>query len=236
MANRNESIPMLEAFLQQVDSPSTGVISERLDWPLAIVVFCLIAMTDGPEWTFFAGAFLAWLTLFSIRSVRKNQLGRQRPEVRLAYDRWLRVKRLKQLHSESRLKAAVPTPVIQALEQAARTWHDARQGLHGVSVSNPGFAAEVQTVLDASMSAAVAVCEPVVLRDEQGKKVLQGWEADEDLMSRICFRIQREDERMQQWSVGANGFSGSTPDALRQRLEMAQREREIAEAELDSLL
>jgi uncharacterized membrane protein len=126
--------------------------------------------------------------------------------------------------------------VLITLEKTARIWHEARENLHTLAVTDPLTAAEIQALLDASMSSAVATAEPVMKRDDQGSKALARMEEDIDLMEQVCGRIRRHDEQMRQWAESTEQNAFDTQSSLRQRIEQAREERAIAEAELDGLI
>jgi len=234
MTTDTAPIPMFEAYLRHAESPVTGVPSKKFDWILAILAFSIFSFRDGPDWTFFVGILAGAGVLFGLRAFRMARLAKLKPSVRIAYERWTKVQRMKKLLHERRLKKKVPEPVLMALEQAARTWHDAREGLSAIAAADPDLDAEVIQSLDLAMLAAAAAADPVVLRDDQYKKDLKLLEEDADLMTRVCLRIQQEEARMQQWARGSDGPGNL--GSVRERLEMARREREIAEAELDTLI
>jgi hypothetical protein len=227
---------MLEAFLRQAEPPNIGVPTDRYDWPATLIVFSLFAFTDGPDWTFFAGIAAGAVVLYSLRAFRASKLRLVKPIQRIEYDRWLKVKRLKKLLKDWGLSKRTPAPVLLALEQAARTWQEARDSLTRLIDSDPDFAAEIIQTVDAKMVTAVAAAEPVVLHDEQVRRDLSKIESDEDLMTRVCLGIQQQEAFMAQWAktFDANHLAGAGP--LRDRLEAARRERAQAEAELDTLI
>jgi hypothetical protein len=236
MINETAPVPMFEAFLRQAEPPAVGVLSERLDWPLALIAFFAFMFTDGPEWTFFAGVLAAMAIIYGMRSYRRLRLSRIKPSQRMEYERWTKIRRLKKLLRDKRLKKKVPEPVLMTLERAARTWHDTRESVASFTAIDPEIVAELQQGVDAAMSAAAAAADPVVLRDDQYRKDLRQMEQDSDLMARVCLRIQQEEAQMRHWAAGAEKLGLSSSGSLRERLEIAQRERALAEAELDTLI
>ena len=223
---------MLEAFLRQAEAPVSSVFTEQYDWVIYLAVFFGGLHYAGIWVALIASAVLSGL----ITSIRKMAIARQPASYRLAIERWIRIERLQKLSKDGSLKSHVPEPVMIALEEAARTWHESREVIHNLAVTDPELAAEVQSMIDASMTTAVAVAEPVVRQEDQSKKVVSRMAADEDLMRRICSRIKSEEGRMAQCQQEFVSETASGPVSIRDRMQLARQERAAAEAELDALI
>jgi hypothetical protein len=236
MSSDKPSIPMLEAFLRQAEAPSGRVVPDKWEWPAAILALFLISTTNGSDFMSIVGILVAWAIIAGTRAFRKQQIAQLSPGQRMAFERWGKVRRMKKLLKDRRLYKKVPESVLMTLEAAARAWHDARETMSAVAVTDPEFATEVLGTIDASMSAAAAAADPVVLRDDQYRRDLDRFAEDSDLMARICMRIQQEEVRMNQFAAGSPSLQPETPSSLRERLEKARIERAAAEAELDALL
>ncbi len=234
MAKDAIATPMLDEFLRQAEAPGAGPIPEWIDWPLAVAIF--VGMSWLGHRFVNVGFLLAVVVFIAIRQVRKVHRQRLSRADRAACERWEKVERLQHLQHDNRLRKRTPEPVLLALERAARAWHDAHIGIAALAQTDSVFAGELDAALTASMVAAAAAADPVVLRDEQSKKVLQRIEGDEDLITRISHLIAVEEARMRQWALGIGTADAESPDTIRARLAAARREREVAEAELDALL
>ncbi len=222
---------MLEAFLQQVETPVGSLSPVWLDWPLAAITFILVYMAlTRFNLGIIVGSISSYLVLQYRWSTRKRQLKLQPAEFQADYDRWERVKRLRYLYKNQMLHNHVPAPVLSALERAARAWHDGREELRSSAASDPELALLLQKEVDAMMMVAASAAQPVVLSDEHGRKHLRQMEQDADLMSRICRRIEQEEISLGRL-VDASQMGGSQL-SLRDRLTVAQKERAAAEARL----
>jgi hypothetical protein len=166
------------------------------------------------------------------RWMRVQQISQQPLPVQAAWERWDRVRRLVRLHKNQELHKHVPAPVLSALELTARAWHEARDDLRSMAIHDATFAMEIQDEVDAVMMSAVAMAAPVVTRDDQGTRHRRQIEADTKLMSQVCQRIGRETARLERWGADAAALGGVPESNLRQRLELSQKERAVAEAEL----
>ena len=236
MAEDTFAFPMFQAYLRQLDPPDFGILVNWIDWPAGILVLTIcsaIPFKDWPEWL---GLILGGGTIYGLRKYRKDQVAQLTPAQRLANERWTRVKRIRKLLKDGLLRHAVPQPVMESLERAARSWHDARESLQSMAVSDPEFVEEAQSVLDTLMATATAIAEPVVRRSDQTRKDVRRMEGDLDLMDRVCRKIDAEEQQMKRWIVSPLSTDTMTPEALRTRLSQAQKERADALAELDALI
>jgi len=245
MGKEKVAVPMLEEFLRQMRPPSKGqVYQPKLDWWFTILTGVAVLLVLAPifgldkkdsigaeVFAFFAG----WGMFYYRRTQRAIQIQRLEPGLRAEWERWERARRLPHLAQDG-LHKYVPGPVLQSLEKAARSWHHAREELTSIAVAEPQFALEIQTEIDALMMAAVATVGPVTRKDDQGRRAVRLMEEDQDLMNRICQRIDREAERLSRWADDTQVVGSSTQASLRERLARARSERATAEAELNETL
>ena len=236
MAQDKVPLPMLEAFLSEAKPPSGKVLPEWLDWPLAIVAFIGIASIKDGGITAFLSFAVAGSIIYGFKAIRHKQLESQSAAFQVSYERWKRVTRLQKVLHDKLIYKKVPAEVLASLERAARTWHDVRESLSSVAITDPEFALEGRNMVDASMMNAASSAIPVVLRDDQHRKDLERLEADTELMARVCQRIDQEEARMRLLVVDSFATGRQSHDALITQLERARAERAQAEAELNELL
>ena len=236
MAEDTFAFPMLQAYLRQLDPPDFGILVNWIDWPAGILVLTICSAMPFKDWPEWLGLILGGGTIYGLRKFRKGQVAQLTAAQRLENERWTRVNRIRKLLKDGLLRHAVPQPVMESLERAARTWHDARESLQSLAVSDPDFVDEAQTVLDTMMATATAIAEPVVRRSDQTRKDVRRMEGDLDLMDRVCRKIDAEEKQMQRWLMSPLATDSMTPEALRTRLSIARKERADALAELDSLI
>lgn len=225
--------PMLDSFLRQVNPPVGQVSPPWMDIPLAIGAFVAVGALPFHGGEVLPAGLAAWGMLRWRRSVRDQQIAQQPAHVRTAWERWQRVSRLVALEKKGELRRNVPAQVLEALEQAARSWHETTEELRSIGVTDATFATEIQGEVDAIMLTAAAAAEPVVRQDKQGRRYLRQIEADSALMGQVCLRINREGQRLRRWAEDASAAGKAPASTLRDRLAMSQRERAAAEAELD---
>lgn len=224
--------PMLEQFLRQAKPPGGRVWPTWVDIPLAILAGAMIMSLPLRGFAIFPAAIAVWGVLRICKSHRDRQIAKQTPQTRTAWERWQRIRRVVSIEKNNQLHSHVPTPVLQSLEKAARSWHAVTEDLRSHAISDPVFAGEAQAEVDAIMMTAVAAAVPVVRRDEHGRSRVKQMESDTALMDQICQQIAKESARLDECTGGALLREGSD-QKLFERLAKSRRERAAAEAELN---
>ena len=230
MASNRSPTPMLDSFLQQVSSPDNTILPDWLEWVVGGVTFCVLVKHG------FLGMICAGLAYQACHTLRERQIARRSALFRLEYERWQKVQRIQKIQHDKQLHRKVPELVLVALERAARARHDARESLNILAASEPAVALEMLKLIESAMFSACSVADPVILNDEQGKRVLRALEEDQNLMAQIVIRIDQEAARMHKIAPTLNWEGHQTHADLHERLSRAQEERSIAEAELNEML
>ena len=213
-----------------------GVWPTCQDWPLAILAFLVCVAIPIEFFDWIVGAIAAFFVLQYRRQTRRRQVAALSPQMQAEWDRWTRIARLIYLSKNGMLHSHVPAPVLSSLEMTARSWHDVREEMRTVALSDPSQALAIQSEVDATTAAAVAAASPVVLTDEQGRRRLNQMEEDTHLMSSIQRRIEAQRLRLEHWTQDMEDAGGQGEGTLRERLQRAQAERAAAEAELDEAI
>jgi len=230
MASNRIPTPMLDSFLQQVSSPDSTILPEWVEWAAAGITFFLL-IKHG-----IVGLICAGIAYKGCQFIRDRQVARRSAQVRLEYERWQKVQRIQKIQHDNELHKKVPEVVLVALERAARTRHDARESLNALSASEPAVALEMLKLIDSAMFSACSAADPVILNDEQGKRVLKSLEEDENLMAQIVIRIDQEAARMRNIAPTLSWEGHQSHADLHERLSQAREERSKAEAELNEML
>ncbi len=236
MAKDKVALPMLEAFLSEAKPPSGNVLPEWIDWPLAIFALVCIASLKKGSVTDLLSLGAAGAIIYGFRMIRQKQLEAQPAAFQVSYERWKRVSLLQKVAHDKKLHKKVPGEVLASLERAARTWHEVRESLSSVAITDPDFALQGRDMVDAAMMSAASAARPVVLKEDQYRKDLERLEADIVLLSSVCQRIDQEEARMRLLLVNPIVSGPQSHDALFSQLERARAERAQAEAELNELL
>ncbi|MDR3690580.1 MAG: hypothetical protein P4L46_14475 [Fimbriimonas sp.] len=236
MARERIPVPMFEAFLAQAQPPDGDVLPKWVDWTSALLVLAIFNGIHGGDVVGMLGIIGAYLVWTFCKKYRKRQVAQQPPEFQAAYERWNKIRVFVHHNHHHDLYKRVPTPVLLALESAARTWHDAKETLLTVSTVDPSLFLELGKAVDAAMMAATSLASPVLIRDDQSKKDVQRLEADTSLMAQVVARIRNEELRILTLTSDIKVNDGETRGAMIQRLELARAERAKAEAELDALI
>ena len=214
MADERPAIQMLTAFLSQVKRPTLPLMQEALESWVGWGVFLILASILHKDVGGLIAIFAGWGSYQILHRRREMQMANLDPGDRLAYERWRRVHRVQKLLKDGLIKKAIPIPVMARLESTARNWHDAREGLHGWLGADPAAMAEAVATIDSIMLTAVAVAEPVIKQDNQTNKDVRRMEEDDDLMSRICAKIDAEESRLLAWNLDSSLPQSSSPEAL----------------------
>jgi hypothetical protein len=227
---------MLSAFLRQVARPYVPLMQEGLESWVGWGSFLIPASILHRDVGGLIAIAVGWGSYHLLHRQREIQWAKLEPDQKLLYERWKRVHRVQKLLKDGHIKRSIPLPVMIRLEGAARNWHDAKEGLHSWLGADASALAEAGATIDNLMMVAVAVAEPVIKQENQRNSDVKRMEQDEDLMSRICAKVELEESRLLAWKQETLSSGGLDQESLRSRLNRAQAERAAAEAELDSLL
>ncbi len=224
---------MLEGFLRSLKPPQGLRIPGWVEW-VAASVTSLAFLPLGPI-SLAAGAATGIGIRYGRIRLQNKRLSESTPQTRAQVESWQLANKIVGLQRHQKLHSHVPQPVLEALESAARSWHEAMEELRIHAIEDPATVELIRAEVNMLMTGAVASAEKVHRRSNQGRRVLRAIEADAQLMEQVCRRIGRYTSQLAKWADDIAAPEAFTT-GLRKQLVMAKAERDAAETELGLVL
>lgn len=235
MASDRPSAPMLEAYLNQLKPPPQAFpIPDWVDWVLGIGVFFGVEKLHigAGFWIAFAAGAAACSIMGATRRAFNS---RKSPAVRAAIEQYEKAEELAKAAHDHHVHKVLPEPVLEALERAAISWHEARTQTMTLSTSEAAIWQEIVAQIDGAMLATVAVTYPVQRKDDQSRRSFERMKENEQLMESIVRLVESQSARLHGWAAQSHAMS-MTSGSLESELMKVRSERAQAEQELQNFL